>query len=74
MDQIAREGGGEPLDVEKYAKADWKYKFELLPKWAAKVGQLQWNCYMIPAGDTLKDLLDILNFLKQYEMNSKSIK
>jgi FAD/FMN-containing dehydrogenase len=66
LDQIAREEGGEPLDAEKYAKDDWEYKFELLPKWAAKIGQWQWNCHMIPAGDTLEDLLDILNFLKQY--------
>lgn len=71
LDQIALEAGGEILDAEKYAKGDWDYKFELLPRWAAKIGQWQWNCHMIPAGDTLKDLKDILAFLKQHEEEIK---
>ncbi len=71
LDQIALEEGGEILDAEKYAKGDWDYKFELLPRWAAKIGQWQWNCHMIPAGDALKDLKDILAFLKQQEEGIK---
>ncbi|MGB9693300.1 MAG: FAD-binding oxidoreductase, partial [Fervidobacterium sp.] len=71
LNQIATEEGGESLDAEKYAKSDWDYKFELLPRWAAKIGQWQWNCHMIPAGDALKDLKDILEFLKSHEEEFK---
>jgi FAD/FMN-containing dehydrogenase len=71
LNQIAKEEGGESLDAEKYAKDDWNYKFELLPRWAAKIGQWQWNCHMIPAGDTLKDLKAIMAFLDQREEELK---
>ncbi|MHA1833326.1 MAG: FAD-binding oxidoreductase [Candidatus Baldrarchaeia archaeon] len=71
LDQIAKEEGGETLSAEKYAKGDWNYKFELLPRWAAKIGQWQWNCHMIPAGDTLDDLEDILNFLNEHDVKLK---
>ena len=67
LHQIAKAEGGEALDADKYAKGDWDYKFELLPRWAAKIGQWQWNCHMIPAGDTLMDLKSVLNFLNQNE-------
>ncbi|MDH5267508.1 MAG: FAD-binding oxidoreductase [Candidatus Bathyarchaeota archaeon] len=71
LNEIAREEGGESLDAEKYAKDDWNYKFELLPRWAAKIGQWQWNCHMIPAGDTLKDLKTIMAFLDQHKEELK---
>ncbi|UCF59302.1 MAG: FAD-binding oxidoreductase [Candidatus Bathyarchaeota archaeon] len=71
LNEIAREEGGESLDAEKYAKDDWNYKFELLPRWAAKIGQWQWNCHMIPAGDTLKDLKTIMAFLNQHKEELK---
>jgi FAD/FMN-containing dehydrogenase len=67
LEDIAKEEGGEALDSEKYAKGDWVYRFELLPRWAAKIGQWQWNCHMIPAGDALDDLKDILSLLKAFK-------
>ena len=72
--KIALDENGESLDAEKYAKGDWDYKFELLPRWAAKIGQWQWNCHMIPAGDTLMDLKSILGFLSQHEAEFKKHK
>jgi FAD/FMN-containing dehydrogenase len=71
LHRIALDENGESLDAEKYAKGDWDYKFELLPRWAAKIGQWQWNCHMIPAGDTLADLKSILVFLSQHEAEFK---
>ena len=71
LDKIAEEENGESLDAEKYAKGDWDYKFELLPRWAAKIGQWQWNCHMIPAGDALMDLRSVLDFLSQHEREFK---
>jgi glycolate dehydrogenase FAD-linked subunit len=65
--QIAEDQGGENLDSNKYAKGDWDFKFELLPRWAAKIGQWQWNCHMIPAGDALMDLKSVLSLLKKHE-------
>jgi FAD/FMN-containing dehydrogenase len=67
LNQIAKEHGGESLDADKYARGDWDYKFELLPRWAAKIGQWQWNCHMIPAGDALMDLKAVLSLLKEHE-------
>lgn len=73
LDRIANEEKGETLDPKKYAKEDWEYRFELLPRWAAKIGQWQWNCHMIPAGDTLKDLRDVLTLLDEHEKDCKKL-
>jgi FAD/FMN-containing dehydrogenase len=71
LHKVADEQCGEGLDADKYARGDWDYKFELLPRWAAKIGQWQWNCHMIPAGDALKDLKAVLGFLNQHEEEFK---
>lgn len=73
LDKIAVEEKGEPQDP-MYAKDGWDYRFELLPRWPAKIGQWQWNCHMNSAGDTLKDLKDILAFLDKYEEECKKLK
>jgi len=73
LDTIAQEEGGEPQDP-KYAKDGWDYRFELLPRWPAKIGQWQWNCHMVAAGDALADLKGILAFLDSFEEQCRIMK
>jgi FAD/FMN-containing dehydrogenase len=73
LDRIAVENNGEPQD-KKYAEEGWKYKFELLPRWAGKIGAWQWLCHLNSAGGSLKDLLSILNYVNSRKNECKHLK
>lgn len=70
LDNIANDAGADTLDPD-YAKPDWDYKFETLPRWAAKIGQWQWCCHLASAGRTGEDLKAVLNYLSQYDEEAK---
>jgi len=65
LDQIAVDNKG-ALQDPIYAKAGWIYKFELLPRWVAKIGTWQWTCHLSSAGGSLRDLLEVLKFIDSY--------
>lgn len=73
LDRIATEKGGEPQDPN-YAKEGWEYKFELLPRWVAKIGIWQWCCHLASAGGTLKDLKEVLSFIDSRKKECKRLK
>ncbi|MFP4006235.1 MAG: FAD-binding oxidoreductase [Candidatus Hadarchaeia archaeon] len=74
LDEKAEEIGGDSLDKE-YARAGWEYKFELLPRWAGKIGMFQWCCHLAPAGDCITDLRNIMSYTnkREEEMEEKDV-
>jgi len=73
LDRIAIENGGDPQDP-KYAKEGWDYKFELLPRWAAKIGAWQWCCHLSSAGGALMDLKEVLSYISSKKEECKKLK
>ena len=73
LDKIAKEKGGEPQDP-KYSSDGWKYKFETLPRWVAKIGTWQWTCHLTSAGGALKDLKEVLSYINSRKEECKSKK
>ena len=71
LDKIAKESGGEEQDPA-YAREGWKCKFELLPRWVAKIGIWQWTCHLASAGGSLRDLKSVLGFIKSYRDRAKT--
>jgi len=73
LDQIAKNRGGEPQD-SIYARQGWDYKFELLPRWVAKIGTWQWTCHLASAGGSLRDLLEVSKFIDSYREKCEEYK
>ena len=70
LDKIAEENGGSPQNPD-YARIGWEYMFETLPRWAGKIGMWQWTCHLMSAGDAVRDLLSVLNYIKSREKECK---
>ena len=74
LEEKAEEAGGDTLDPI-YAKEGWDYKFELLPRWAGKIGQFQWSCHLAPAGGCIRNLKEVLGYIesREDEMEEKNV-
>ncbi|MEM0488330.1 MAG: FAD-binding oxidoreductase [Candidatus Bathyarchaeia archaeon] len=74
LDSIALKYGGIPQSPE-YARQGWIYRYELLPRWAGKIGMWQWTCHLQSAGGTLRALKTILGYIKsrKEEMEKKNV-
>lgn len=63
LDEVAKKHGGAPQNPD-YARLGWIYRFELLPRWAGKIGMWQWCCHLQSAGGAIRGLRNIMGYIK----------